>query len=149
MDSRIEYKVVNEHMLNEMISLYVETFNTEPWNDSWTADTALQRINAVLHADGFYGLAMYQNNIMCGFILGWFEQYCETREFAIREFAIRNTGRGQGLGTKLYAELEQKLKNDGVNKITLLTLKGVLTEHFYEKNGFQTSKEIILMSKTI
>ena len=79
--------------------------------------------------------------------MGWFEQYCNDKEFAIREFAVRNTGRGKGIGSKLYSEFEDRMLKASVKKITLLTLRGDLTERFYKKNGFQVSDAIVQMEK--
>jgi ribosomal protein S18 acetylase RimI-like enzyme len=143
------YKKISEDMLDEIIELFIETFNSEPWSDNWTTKTASKRLSPMTHTDVFFGLAAYQENKMCGFVMGVFEQYCDEIEFSIKEFAVKNTGRGQGLGSQLFGEFEKELMKMGVKKITLLTLKGNLTEHFYEKNGFQTSNEITFMDKTI
>lgn len=149
MDNLIEYRVVGKSMLKELTDLFVETFNAEPWYDNWTKKTAEKRLTAVLNAEDFYGLAAYQDDLMCGFILGWFELYCDSKEYTIKEFAVRNTDRGQGIGTKLYTEFEKRVEKQGACGITLLTLKGDLTEHFYQKNGFQVEEEIIFMKKKI
>jgi ribosomal protein S18 acetylase RimI-like enzyme len=103
----------------------------------------------MVNFEDFYGLCVYQDNIICGFIMGFFEQYCDGLEFTIKEFAIRNSGRGQGIGSQLYGEFETRLKDMNVKRITLLTLRGNLTEHFYIKNGFQTNEQIAFMGKTI
>lgn len=143
------YKNISEDMLDEMIELFIETFNSKPWNDSWTIRTASKRLCPMVHTQEFLGLSAYQDNKICGFVMGFFEQYCDGIEFTIKEFAVRNTGRGRGLGSQLFMEFEKRLREMGVKKITLLTLKGNLTEHFYQKNGFQTNPQIAFMDKTI
>ena len=143
------YKKISGDMLDEIIELFVETFNSKPWNDSWTKNTASKRLCPMVHTEEFWGLSAYQDNKICGFVMGVFEQYCDEIEFTIKEFAVKNTGRGQGLGSQLFIEFEKRLREMGVKKIALLTLKGNLTEHFYEKNGFQSNRQITFMEKTI
>lgn len=143
------YKKISKDMLNEIIEVFIEAFNSEPWNDSWTIQTSYKRLSPIIITEGFFGLSAYQDNKMCGFIMGYFEQYCDEKEFVIKEFAIRNAGRGQGIGSQLLMEFEKRLREKGVKKITLLTLKGNLTEHFYEKNGFKTNNKITFMDKSL
>ncbi|MBS5886465.1 MAG: GNAT family N-acetyltransferase [Clostridium sp.] len=149
MENLIEYRSVDNSILEELVALFIETFNAEPWNDEWTVATAEKRLSALLNSKEFYGLTAYMNDKLCGFILGWFEQYCNEKEFVIREFAVRNVARGQGIGSKLYNEFEERISKKSIKKITLLTLRGALTEGFYNKNGFQESNSIIQMEKNI
>jgi aminoglycoside 6'-N-acetyltransferase I len=145
----VVYKKISEDMLDEIIELFVETFNSQPWNDNWTVQTSSKRLCPIIFTEGFFGLSAYQDNKICGFTMGFFEQYCDEKEFIIKEFAIRNMGRGRGLGSQLLMEFEKRLREMGVKKIILLTLKGNLTEHFYEKNGFKTNTKMAFMNKTI
>lgn len=143
------YKQIDSNMVDEIVELYIESFNSPPWNDNWTSETAYKRLFPLIGADRFWGLCAHKEGKMCGFIMGVFEQYCDDTEFAIKEFSVKNTGRGQGIGSKLFLELETRLRNIGVSRITLLTLRGNLTEHFYEKNGFRTDSKIICMNKIL
>ena len=36
-----------------------------------------------------------------------------------------------------------------IKEIMLMTLRGNATEHFYEKNGFETEKDLIFMKKQL
>lgn len=143
------YKKTNEDMLDEIIALFIETFNSEPWNDSWTIKTASKRLRPMFCLEEFWGLCAYQDNKICGFIMGYFEQYCDEIEFTIKEFAVKNSGRGKGIGSQLFVEFEKELRKMEVKKISLLTLKGDLTERFYEKHGFQTNLQIAFMDKIL
>lgn len=143
------YKKISDDILDEIMELFVETFRSEPWNECWTVKTAAKRLHPMVNYEEFFGLCAYRDHVICGFIFGFFEQSCDGLEFMIKEFAVKNTGRGQGIGSQLYEEFEKRLREMNVKKITLLTLKGNLTEHFYLKNGFQTSAQMAFMDKTI
>lgn len=40
MNGQLHYEEITLEYLDELAELYVETFNSEPWNDEWTVDTA-------------------------------------------------------------------------------------------------------------
>jgi hypothetical protein len=45
-----------EDHLGECARLAVATFNTEPWNDAWTFDTAKRELAWTMRVPGFAGL---------------------------------------------------------------------------------------------
>lgn len=44
-NSKLYYEEITLEHLDELADLYVETFNSEPWNDEWTVDTAKKRLH--------------------------------------------------------------------------------------------------------
>lgn len=44
MNGQLHYEEITLEYLDELAELYVETFNSEPWNDEWTVDTAKKRL---------------------------------------------------------------------------------------------------------
>lgn len=141
------YKPITSTILEEIAEMFVATFNSEPWNEKWTKETAYTRLKQWLEWNNCYGLACYHNETICGMILGHEEQNYAGITFTIREFCIDNSMRGKGIGTKLYTALEKQLKEKQIQTIMLLTIKGDMTEKFYQKLGFETSKAIIFMEK--
>ena len=71
----LEFDDIIESDIPELASIYVETFNSPPWNDEWTIETASKRLGQMIHCEGFYGLKVYKDTILCGLILGNEEQY--------------------------------------------------------------------------
>ena len=45
MNGQLHYEEITLEYLDELAELYVETFNSEPWNDEWTVDTAKKRLH--------------------------------------------------------------------------------------------------------
>ena len=45
--------------------------------------------------------------------------------------------------------MKEKLKEENVIKVFLMTLRGRSTEGFYEKNGFKTDENMVIMSKKL
>ena len=145
----MEYRIIDISMLNKMAQLFIESFNCEPWLESWTEETAVKRLEHRIKSETSYGICAYINDNLFGFILGNFEQFCDRMEFVIQELAVRNSMRGQKIGSKLITEFEKRLRNKGVENITLLTIKGNMTEHFYQKNGFNSKEKIVFMNKKL
>ncbi len=141
-------EIVLQH-LEELAALYVETFNAEPWNDEWTIDTAKKRLQQIINTEDSYGLCIYQNSLMCGAILGNMEQFYSGIMFNIKEFWIKNGMRGNGIGTQLFQELENRLKDKDVNEIILFTSKGDFTEHFYHKQNMKSNSDMVFMTKQL
>ena len=59
----------------EYAELFVSVFNAEPWNDSWTIETAQIRIENMMRTPTFIGKALYVDNALIGIIWGQKEQY--------------------------------------------------------------------------
>ncbi len=135
--------------LEKYVELFVSVFNTEPWNDSWTEETARIRIKNMMDTNTFIGKALIDNDNIIGMIWGQKEQYFDGIHFQIQEFCVRTNIQGKGYGTVLLDALKTSLKNDNISNIYLITSKGERTEGFYQKKGFQTSDYIIVMSQRL
>jgi GNAT superfamily N-acetyltransferase len=119
------------------------------WNNKLTAETAVKRLHQAINVEDFYGLAAYQGNTLCGMILGSKEQMFDGITFDVREFCVRNSLRGHGIGTELMIEFEKRLKCQGVSEIMLYTLKDDELVGFYKKCGLITYDYIVMMGKRL
>ena len=133
--------------LNQYATLFRNVFNSTPWNDSWTIETASKRIEEMMNVSTFLGMAEYVDGRLAGVIFGRSEQYFDGVYFQIQEFFVDNKMQGQGIGTKLLNIFVNELEKNGISQIYLLTSKGEMTEYFYNKKGFITSNEMVLLYK--
>lgn len=145
----LEYKIITLDYVKELAEMYVETFNSEPWNDRWTIDTASKRLHQMINVEDFCGILARKNDILCGMILGSKEQFFDGIMLNIKEFCVKNEMRGQGLGTKIFKEFEVRMKEEGIKEIILFTSRGDYTEHFYHKHGLESYSELTLMGKQL
>lgn len=145
----MEYREIIREDIKLLSPLFMESFNSEPFNEIWTIETATKRLEHTFGLNDFYGLSAWEEGKLCGFIMGQFEPFYDNKEFVVKEFAVNNAMRGNGIGSKIINEFEKRLKEKGVKNITLLTLKGNLTEGFYNKNGYKQNCGIIFMNKRI
>jgi GNAT superfamily N-acetyltransferase len=129
---------------------YVETYNAPPWNDRWTEELALEKISEMMDRRGAFGLVCYDDNDnFAGTILGNPEIYFDCKQFFVMDFFVSLPLQDQGIGSLLITEFEKRLKSMGIDKVYLFTSKGERTESFYNRRGYKTWSNMILMGKNI
>jgi len=144
-----KYKELTEQHIKEIAEIYVGEFNSEPWNDEWTIESASKRISQMINCEGFDGLVAYNDGKLAGMILGNHEYYYNGIHFHIKEFCVDLNFRGKGIGSRLFEEFIKRLKSNGINEIILLTSKTEGTEGFYKKHGFKSFEGMVMMGKEI
>ncbi|NLK95761.1 MAG: GNAT family N-acetyltransferase [Clostridiales bacterium] len=132
-----------------LAEMFVDTFNSSPWNDKWTIKTASKRLHQMINCEGFKGIMAYEEEVVLGMILGSEEQYYNGIVFVVKEFCINNKMRNKGFGTILFKEFEERIKSIGVTEIVLNTLKDNSTEGFYKKMGLKVYDDMMVMGKNI
>lgn len=135
--------------VKEISELFIDCFNSHPWNENWTYETASKRLIDIINTPGFIGISFYNTNELVGIIMGRIEQYYNGINFQILEFCISRKMQSKGYGSMLLNEFIKKLKEKDIANVCLLTLHGDSTEGFYKKNGFTTMEDMSFMSKKI
>ena len=143
------FKEIDISFFNDLVEVFIEAFNSEPWNDEWTIDSASKRLQQMIRCDGFYGLAAYSEDKLVGLILGNCEYYYDGIDFVVKEFCVDKNIKGKGIGSILLDEFTSRLKNKEIRRIILNTCRGEATEGFYIRKGFNTIEDMICMSKEI
>ncbi|MCE7984289.1 MAG: GNAT family N-acetyltransferase [Caldilinea sp. CFX5] len=133
--------------LAECIDLFIDVFNSPPWNEHWEIATATQRLEACYHTPGFDGVIGKIGGKPIGFALGYVEQWDRSKHFYLKEMCVTPKWQRHGTGTALLHELEEMLKRKGVEKIYLYTARETVAQIFYEKQGFYVSAKMIMMAK--
>ena len=143
------YELINESHLSEISRMYIEAFNAPPWNDQWTIDSINKRLRQMMNCDGFIGLVCFNDNLLSGMILGNVEYFYDCTHFNIKEFCVRLSLRGTGIGTQLLNEFEKHLLKSGIDEIYLFTSRTDETEAFYQKRGFDSWDSMVMMGKSL
>jgi aminoglycoside 6'-N-acetyltransferase I len=143
----MNYKGITTSDILQLAEMYVDTFNAPPWNDKWTIETASKRLYQMINCEMSYGLMGYQDETLCGMILGNEEQFFNGIMFNIKEFCVKNELRKRGIGTQILKEFENRLKQKGVNEIILFTSRDDGTEGFYQKRGLKPYNGMVMMGK--
>lgn len=133
----------------DISKIFMNAFNAPPWNDQWTLKTAQKRLYQMFVTEEDFGLIYETDGKNAAFILGREEQYCNEKWFTIKEFCTDPQFQGKGFGKKLFEEFEKRLKEKGINKIFLVTLRDEKTSKVYENLGFEECVGMMMMEKEI
>jgi len=140
---------VNKVQIDDIAKFLVKTFNSEPWNESWTFEMARERISGLISNPMTIAYEVIEDNEVMAALIGYKTCYMSNKEFHIEEFFVSNAFQNKGYGTKILEFIEWDLKGEGVTSVTLLTEHGLPSEKFYEKNGFQHNSKLGFMKKKI
>lgn len=140
------FEKMTRNRMKEYVRVFIAAFGGEPWNEPWTPEQVVGRLERFMDPFTHYGLAAEENGQIVGFILGQFEQYYDGLRFYIQEFCCARPG--SGIGTALLEELERELKEEGVVRTYLMTIHGDATEGYYQRRGYVTDPDNIWMYKT-
>lgn len=122
--------------LDLCVSLYVETFNAPPWNESWRFEDAAQRLGDFLATPRTYGVCLTDPaDRLLGFALGHLERSEAEDHFLLKEMCVRAPQQRHGHGTRLLNALGERLGQ--VSHWYLLTARDSNASAFYESNGFR------------
>ena len=103
----------------------------------------------MINCEDFYGIKAYQEEILCGMILGSQEQFYNGIMFNIKEFCVKNEMRNKGLGTNILIEFEKRLRDKKISEIVLFTSRDDGTEGFYHKRGLKSYNSMVMMGKQL
>lgn len=143
----MDYREIVLEDVSALAKIYAETFNSDPWYDKWTLETAEKRLSQMIKNGGFFGVLSYDESGITGMIMGESEQYFDGVVFNIKEYCVKNDLRGKGIGTELLREFERRLRGMGIREAVLMT--NLEDEEFYKKRGFNRSRGIIYMGKEL
>lgn len=145
----ITFKKIFLDDLNNLAVLYAQTFNAPPWNDKWTTELAAIRLRQMINTPDGFGLCAYDCDTLVGAVIGAYEQFYDGVVYNLKEFWVKNDTRRQGIGSKLYKQLELQLKENNVKNIFLITSRSEETLGFYAHQGIYENRFMTFLSKDI
>jgi aminoglycoside 6'-N-acetyltransferase I len=140
---------IEEGHLRACATLFVSVFNSPPWNEQWSEDVALQRLEDCFNTPGSYGIVAIADDKVVSFAIGVIERYERTKNFYLKEMCVSSIEQRSGIGTKIIDALYQNLADRGVGMIYLFTMRETPAAAFYKKCGFLSSSKLIMMSRSI
>ena len=128
-------RIHSPEQIEQCARIYPSAYNAEPWNDSWTVETAKALLTCYYNTPGFEGWIARQNNIILGGTIGNVEPYYTGNIFILKEVFVSVNAQGTGIGARLLSAMKEDMKKLNIKMIILSTRKPIFD--FYIKSGFK------------
>ncbi|SOC15476.1 acetyltransferase (GNAT) family protein [Ureibacillus xyleni] len=135
--------------LEQCIELYMNVFNSDPWNETWTYQSAKERLTDLVNTPKFLGFLLFDTENLIGLIAGNSKRTYSGLTFYLAELCVKHTTQGKGYGSKLLHYLEDQLKQRNIQSIYLLTEPRGLAEAFYLKNEYRINDNRVVIKKNL
>ena len=142
----ITYRIMEEGDIDRVVPFYIEYYNTHD-GDGWTYETTYRRIHQVWSREDSYCLLMEEDGAPIGFAMGYLEQFHDISAYDLAEIVVDGRYQGRGLGTRLMAELERRVKELGASMVQLLAVNDEMHRHFYGKLGYKDAANLVIKGK--
>ncbi|MFB3167422.1 GNAT family N-acetyltransferase [Neobacillus sp. 179-C4.2 HS] len=134
----------------EMKMLFLDVFSNEPWFDKWNREQLDLYMKDLTENHNSLSFALFdEKEELIGCSLGYIFNWWEGREYFIKEFFISREIQSQGAGSTFLTLLNDRLRVENVQHITLATEKNVPAYHFYQKNGFSVLENSAFLVKKV
>lgn len=141
---RIE-RIESREALQQCAVLLTEVYNAEPWNDNWTEETALEKLEYSFNAPKFFGLMAWEETHLLGCCVGNIEPYFMGDYFYLRDMFVSVSSQRKGVGSQLINSLKEYLETFDIKAIILFTSSEHFTFNFYQKNDFKIMEGMCIM----
>jgi aminoglycoside 6'-N-acetyltransferase I len=134
----------------DMKKLFLDVFSNDPWFDKWNSNQLDLYMKDLTENNNSLSLALFdEKEELIGCSLGYIFNWWEGREYFIKEFFISRKKQSQGAGSTFLTLIQDRLRVEGVQHITLATEKDVPAYHFYQKNGFSVLEKSAFLVKKV
>ena len=141
----IMYK--NKHF-DDVLRIYVAAFTSPPLNYDFVTKAKAERyIKDMTRTPGFVGYVYPDEERITAFIFGAVDNYFSGTLYEIMELAVDPFAQRGGIGTKVMNLLESRLKDLGVDAISLNTSRHLPAYAFYQKNGYEEITDNVNLAK--
>lgn len=130
---RMEYREVGAGDTHNLAMAMAQAYSEEPWNEKWTEERAIRRVQAILGNYQAIGLVAIDNGTVIGGLLGYVDPYANEDFFFVSEIFVVPERKKQGIGKRLLSELDRVLKEKKIEVVQLISID--YNEIFYQKCG--------------
>jgi GNAT superfamily N-acetyltransferase len=138
-------KLAEKGDYNDLALIYAKEFSKEPFNENWTLNKALKKIDLwSLYCDIF---SIFEDEFLIGFIVVnrnfWDFEECVYGE----DIAIKEEYQNKGIGKVVFNQIFDYYKIKGFKKFYGILVAERLK--FYEDLGFKVSKDNLFAEKVL
>ncbi|WP_165021953.1 GNAT family N-acetyltransferase [Dysgonomonas sp. ZJ279] len=139
-------RIESDDVLKDCAEVLVKAYNSEPWNDNWTKEKALEKLECFYNSPRFIGLMVWEEDSLVGCCIGNIEPYYMGDYYYVKEMFVSPEYQNKGIGRKLMESIKKELNEINIKTIILFTGKDFFPYRFYLKSGFSEMEEMRMMS---
>jgi len=141
----MEFRTINASDFDSCAEASLLAFSAPPWNEKWTFEQCLERIEQIMSSPYSRGWVAALNGEVMAMCLGNIRTYTDWKEIMVDDFCVAPAFQGKGIGSQLLGYVKEEMKQEGIGNLALTTIKGMPAVGFYEKNGFKISESVLFM----
>jgi len=136
-------KITSAEQIKQCAEFYPAAYNTEPWNDNWTIETATALLTCYYSTPKFMGWIVLRDDVVIGCAIGNIEPYYSGDIFILKEIFVAADAQNSGAGSSLLAAVKKETEEAGINMTILFTRTPIVG--FYERAGFKEMNGVVAM----
>ena len=141
----MQYRMFKDADIEELARAMSEAYSEEPWNEKWSPERAVRRVQAILSNYQSLGLVAEDEGKIVGGLLGYVDPYADEDFFYVSELFVVPEYKRHGVGRNLLKGLENELKKKGISVVQLMSIES--NEAFYGKCGLGKDDVSVLFKR--
>ena len=141
----MQYRLCKKTDIEGLAEAMSKAYSEEPWNERWSRERAVRRVQAILGNFDSIGVVAEENGAIIGGLMGYVDPYADEDFFYVSELFVVPEYKRHGIGRNLLKELENELKKKGISVVQLMSIEP--NETFYGKCGLSKADVSVLFKR--
>jgi aminoglycoside 6'-N-acetyltransferase I len=140
---------MEEHDVSEAAQLIQAAYAPSPWNEQWTLENGVARIQQLLSTPNRIALKAGGDNQLTGFAIGVPHHNHRGKTIYLDELCVLPRAQRRGIGASLLKAMEARSRSGGFFGIWLVSQPYGEAASFYQSNNYVIGKRLAVYTKSL